>query len=132
MHAFLSQAPKAKEEPPQPGSSAHLTALLRSAGIPIPPAVYTKAKAAGAEEAAEEALHAGLLALLEAEGLDDSSDKKALQKVKERRELKKDLEGISEANVVSGPRGRRGAAAAHAPAFVPVPQGTAGDDSDEF
>ena len=122
-----AKAKKAAPEPPAPGSAAHLKVLIRQAGIPIPPNVYVRAKAEG--EGEEKALHSALLALLRSEGLDSSSKPAECKKVKERRDLARDLEGIDASNVVEGRR--RGGMAA-APVVVRPPAVTGdSEDSDE-
>ena len=118
-------APKAA---PEHGSAAHLKQLLKSANIGVSPSIYSAAKGE------EEALRVALLQLLAAEGLSENSTSRELAAVKQKRELKKDMEGIDASLILEGGRrARRGAEVPRAKALpVPAPATAAdGEDSDE-
>jgi len=90
-----------------------LKSLLKQAAIPVPPTIY---KTAAGDEAA---LCVALEALLAREGLSAGSDARAVEKVRRRRELAKDLDGIDAKNIVDDGR-RPSRATALRPPVVPA------------
>ena len=90
-----------------------LKSLLKQAAIPVPPTIY---KTAAGDEAA---LCVALEALLAREGLSAGSDTRAVEKVRRRRELAKDLDGIDAKNIVDDGR-RPSRATALRPPAVPA------------